>query len=74
MMKKVNAREKIIGWYHTGPKLRSSDLAIHHLITKYTPNPVLVVVDVRPELVGLPTQAYAAVEEISEVSTFDVAQ
>ncbi|KAH0297655.1 hypothetical protein KCU74_g19634, partial [Aureobasidium melanogenum] len=29
MFKKVNAREKLIGWYHTGPKLRASDLEIN---------------------------------------------
>ena len=28
MFKKVNARERIVGWYHTGPKL-------HRVIEKY---------------------------------------
>jgi len=28
MFKKVNAKEKVVGWYHSGPKLRASDLEI----------------------------------------------
>lgn len=68
MFKKVNAREKLIGWYHSGPKLRASDLQINELFKKYTPNPLLVIVDVQPKDVGVPTDAYFAVEEIKDVS------
>ncbi|CAG8720904.1 611_t:CDS:2, partial [Cetraspora pellucida] len=39
MFKKVNAREKMIGWYHSGPKLRGSDLEINELFKRQTPNP-----------------------------------
>jgi 26S proteasome regulatory subunit N8 len=47
--------------------LRSSDLEINQLFKKYCPNPVLVVVDVDPKLVGLPTKSYVAIEEIHDV-------
>ncbi len=67
MFKKVNAREKLIGWYHTGPKLRASDLEINELFKRYTPNPLLVIIDVQPKEVGVPTDAYFAVEEIKDV-------
>lgn len=70
MFKKVNAREKLIGWYHTGPKLRGSDLEINELFKRYTPNPLLVIIDVQPKEVGVPTDAYFAVEEIKDVSLF----
>lgn len=69
MFKKVNAREKLIGWYHTGPKLRASDLEINELFKRYTPHPLLVIIDVQPKEVGVPTDAYFAVEEIKDVST-----
>ncbi|KAJ2246346.1 proteasome regulatory particle subunit, partial [Coemansia sp. RSA 455] len=69
MFKKVNAKEKLVGWYHNGPKLRSSDLQINELFKKYTPNPVLVVIDVQPKVIGLPTNAYFAVEEIHDDGT-----
>ena len=69
MFKKVNAREKLIGWYHTGPKLRASDLEINELFKRYTPNPLLVIVDVQPKEVGVPTDAYFAVEEIKDDGT-----
>ena len=68
MFKKVNAREKLIGWYHSGPKLRASDLEINELFKRYTPNPLLVIIDVQPKETGVPTDAYFAVEEIKDVS------
>lgn len=70
MFKKVNAREKLVGWYHTGPKLRASDLEINELFKRYTPNPLLVIIDVQPKESGVPTDAYFAVEEIKDVGCF----
>jgi 26S proteasome regulatory subunit N8 len=61
------ARERMIGWYHTGPKLRASDLEINELFKRFIPRPVMVIVDVRPQTVGIPTDAYFAVEEIKDV-------
>ncbi|KAK5153548.1 proteasome regulatory particle subunit [Oleoguttula sp. CCFEE 6159] len=69
MFKKVNAREKLIGWYHSGPKLRASDLEINELFKRYTPDPLLVIIDVQPKEVGVPTDAYFAVEEIRDDGT-----
>ncbi|KAK4890844.1 proteasome regulatory particle subunit [Elasticomyces elasticus] len=69
MFKKVNAKEKLIGWYHSGPKLRASDLEINELFKRYTPNPLLVIIDVQPKDVGVPTDAYFAVEEIKDDGT-----
>lgn len=70
MFKKVNAREKLIGWYHSGPKLRASDLKINELFKRYTPNPLLVIIDVQPKEAGVPTDAYFAVDEIKDVRLF----
>jgi proteasome lid subunit RPN8/RPN11 len=67
MFKKINAREKLVGWYHSGPKLRASDLEINELFKRYTPNPLLVIIDVQPKESGVPTDAYFAVEEIKDV-------
>jgi len=69
MFKKVNAREKLVGWYHSGPKLRASDLEINELFKRYTSNPLLVIIDVQPKEVGVPTDAYFAVEEIKDDGT-----
>lgn len=76
MFKKVNAREKVVGWYHTGPKLHHNDIAINEMIRKYCPNSVLVVIDAKPKDLGLPTEAYIAVEEVHDdgsptTKTFD---
>jgi len=69
MFKKVNARERMIGWYHTGPKLRASDQEINDLFKRFIPRPVMVIVDVRSQVVGMPTDAYFAVEEIKDDGT-----
>ncbi|PKI84348.1 Rpn8p [Malassezia vespertilionis] len=69
MFKKVNAREKMVGWYHTGPKLHSSDLEINELMKRFTPRPVMVIIDPRQQDVGTPTDAYMAVEEIKDDGT-----
>ncbi|KAJ3805774.1 maintenance of mitochondrial structure and function-domain-containing protein [Lentinula aff. lateritia] len=69
MFKKVNAKERLIGWYHTGPKLRASDQEINDLFKRFIARPIMVIVDVRPETVGIPTDAYFAVEEIKDDGT-----
>jgi 26S proteasome regulatory subunit N8 len=58
-----------LGWYHSGPRLRSNDLLINELFKKYTPNPLLVIIDVQPKEVGVPTDAYFAVDEIKDDGT-----
>jgi hypothetical protein len=62
------AREKVVGWYHTGPKLHQNDVAINELIRRYCPNSVLIIIDAKPKDLGLPTEAYQAVEEVHDVS------
>jgi len=69
MFKKVNAREKIVGWYHTGPRLNRNDIAMNDLIRVYNPNAVLVIINAEPPTLGLPTEAYYAVEEIHDDGT-----
>lgn len=69
MFKKVNAREKIVGWYHTGPKLCSNDIAIHDLIKRYNQHAVLVIIDAKPKVLGLPTEAYMSIEVVHDDGT-----
>jgi len=64
MFKKINAKEKLIGWYHSGPRLRSADMAINEVLKRFCPHPMLLIVDVNPEKVGIPTDAYFAVDEV----------
>ncbi|XP_039070374.1 26S proteasome non-ATPase regulatory subunit 7 homolog B-like isoform X3 [Hibiscus syriacus] len=63
------AKEHVVGWYSTGPKLRENDLDIHRLFHNYVPNPVLVIIDVQPKELGIPTKAYYDVEEVKENAT-----
>lgn len=36
------AREQIVGWYHTGPKLHPNDIAVHERLSQYCQSPVSV--------------------------------
>ncbi|GAA95703.1 uncharacterized protein L969DRAFT_85405 [Mixia osmundae IAM 14324] len=71
MFRKVNAREKIVGWYHSGPKLRSSDLEINEVVKQFSARPTMVIIDVRQSEAGgsIPTEAYFSVEEIKDDGT-----
>merc|ERR1711970_1562899 len=66
MYKKVNAKERIVGWYHTGPELHASDTEINDIFKKYTPNSVLCVVETTTNDWSLPTRAYYCVEEVND--------
>lgn len=64
MYKKVNAREIIVGFYSTGPKIKENDIKIDELVRAYCPQPVFVIIDVRPENDAIPTTAYVSVDEV----------
>lgn len=69
MFKKINAKEKLIGWYHSGPKLKPSDLKINDVFKRYTDNPLLLIVNVDSKDVDIPTDAYFAVDDIKNDGT-----
>lgn len=69
MSRKISAKEKIVGWYSTGPKLRDNDIDIHELFYAYAQEPVMVIVDVRAENANIPTSAFAAQIEVKEDGT-----
>lgn len=69
MFKKVNAKEKIVGWYHTGPKLSANDLGIDSVIRQMNINSVLAVIDVRGSGSTLPVEVYVVKEEIRDDGT-----
>eukprot|EP00899_Mesostigma_viride_P002076 jgi/Mesvir1/1186/Mv17680-RA.1 len=70
MCKKINAKEVVVGWYSTGPKIRETDLEINEVFRNYCTTPILVVIDVTPKAVpSIPTKAYYAIEEVKENAT-----
>jgi len=65
MFRKVNNGEEIVGIYSSGPKIKENDLQLTELIGRFSDQPpVFVVIDVRPNVEGLPTSAYEVVEEL----------
>lgn len=60
------AKERPVGWYHTGPKLKASDSTIHDLFSRYCTMPILAVVDPVSSTGTLPITSYVLLEEIRE--------
>eukprot|EP00297_Palpitomonas_bilix_P011924 CAMPEP_0113870168 /NCGR_PEP_ID=MMETSP0780_2-20120614/1938_1 /TAXON_ID=652834 /ORGANISM="Palpitomonas bilix" /LENGTH=331 /DNA_ID=CAMNT_0000855419 /DNA_START=174 /DNA_END=1169 /DNA_ORIENTATION=+ /assembly_acc=CAM_ASM_000599 len=69
MFKKVTARERIVGWYSTGPKIRSNDLMIHELFKRYTKSPIYTILRVTTEEQEIPSEAYISVDEVKDNGT-----
>lgn len=67
MMRKINAKEKIIGWYSTGPSIKKADVDINEILRRYNSHPVFVVIKVHEaESLGIPTEAYTTQEEVDD--------
>ncbi len=66
--RKVNPREKVVGWYSSHGSIKQCDLAIHEgVFRRYTPHPVFLCVDVlATSSLQLPVKAYTA--ETSETA------
>lgn len=70
MFRKVNAKEQIVGWYSSGPKIKPADIMIHELFRKYHPEPVLVILDIAPKENDFPMEVYCSVQEKTSDETF----
>lgn len=64
MFKRVNSRERIVGWYSSGPKLKKNDIDIHSLFYQYHTEPVCCIIKVSEESSDLPTKAYCGVDVV----------
>lgn len=70
MFKKINTKEKIIGWYSTGPSTKVADLDIHELFRRYCADPLYLIVDVTAddlECLSSPITAYFSMDEPNNI-------
>lgn len=59
MMRRINSKERIMGWYSSGPRIRKNDIQLNEIIRRNNTNPVFVVCNVTEEQqIGLPTEAF----------------
>jgi len=67
MMRKINSKERIIGWYSSGPAIKKADIEINEILRKYNTNPVFVLIKVHEAAApGIPTEAYCTKEEVDD--------
>ena len=67
MFRKINVKEKVLGWYATGSTFREHDIELNEIWARYTPFPVLLVLDVRAQReFELPTKAFYSVRGVNE--------
>lgn len=65
MFRKINANEKILGWYTTGKHYKNHDIDINELFKRYVGNPVFLMVDVENnDPLNLPTEAHISIEAV----------
>ncbi|EED44111.1 transcriptional regulator [Enterocytozoon bieneusi H348] len=64
---KVNSKECIIGWYHSGPKIYKTDLDITKSIEIFCNNPILTIVNVHLKTDDIPVQAF----QLNDLKQFD---
>jgi 26S proteasome regulatory subunit N8 len=74
MFRKVNAKERLVGFYSTGPQIRENDLRIYGMMSRFLPAnsvtpPVFCIIDVRPDRKVMPTTAYKIVEQMEDSSS-----
>lgn len=61
MFRKINIKEKVLGWYVSGSSFGENDLQINELFAEYCENPILVVIDVKGRKdFELPTKGFRA--------------
>jgi 26S proteasome regulatory subunit N8 len=70
MFRKVNAKERVVGFYSTGPSIRPNDLRIYDIVKRFLPKnavtpPIFCIIDIRPDRQSMPTTSYKVVEETS---------
>lgn len=46
MMRRINGKEQVIGWYSSGPTVKLADIHINEIVRRYNSNPCFVVVNV----------------------------
>lgn len=69
MFRKVNAKERVVGWYHTGPDLHNNDTEINDIFKKYSQRAVLCIIETTTNDWSLPAKAYFCAEEVHDDGT-----
>lgn len=66
MFRKISSKERVVGFYSTGPSIRPNDLRIHKVVQPFSsPSPaIFCIIDIRPNRPDLPVTAYKVTETV----------
>lgn len=65
MFRKINAKERVVGFYSSGPELSPNDMKIYNIVNAFTKvyPAVYCIIDIRPNRPDLPVRTYKVVDE-----------
>jgi len=71
MFRKVTSKERVVGFYSTGPQIRPNDLRIYDVVQIALPEKCLTpavfcIIDIRPDRPDLPVTSYKVVEKVTD--------
>jgi 26S proteasome regulatory subunit N8 len=65
LVRKVNLKERIVGWYSSKSTISGNDLQIHQSMRRYTPDPIFITTDVQAQDPNeIPVRAYIGTERV----------
>ena len=78
LYRKVSAKERVVGFYSSGPQIRPNDLRIYDIVERFTGTntitpAVFCIIDIRPDRPDLPVKSYRVTEEVSTIAAGAVA-
>ena len=65
MLKKINMKEVIVGWYSTSESIKKNDIQINEILRKYNSSPVYCLINVHDsDQIGIPVTTCKTREEV----------
>ena len=67
MMRRINGKEVLVGWYSSGQEIKTNDIQINEILRRYNTDPIYCLINVQEnDQIGIPTTTYMTKEEVDD--------